>query len=229
MRCALHKRASPPARANSPWSAAPINGARWDILLALAALRRGPAAAGQIRTGLGPRPQRRRRRRDHGRVPGAGKPRARRKTRRPRRVPALRLCCPTATCGKPGDIEAALQRQWQTVVGKTSTAAHAVVISGASGAEPATSAERKVLTDFGLPVRATGTYIGHGVEAQFLANLGIGCAVLEHGKLFGPTGSGDTGDAASERVAGGRHQRRHLARRRARVDRADRLRGERLL
>jgi 3-oxoacyl-[acyl-carrier-protein] synthase II len=72
------------------------------------------------------------------------------------------------------------------------------VISGTSGAEPATTAERKVLAEFGLPVRATGTYIGHGVEAQFLANLGIGCAVLEHGKLFDPAGSGDTGDSPND-------------------------------
>jgi 3-oxoacyl-[acyl-carrier-protein] synthase II len=94
----------------------------------------------------------------------------------------------------PGEIEAALHREWQTITDKIDRA-HAAVISGTSGAEPATSAERKVLADFGLPVRATGTYIGHGVEAQFLANLGIGCAVLEHGKLFSPSGSGDTGDS----------------------------------
>jgi 3-oxoacyl-[acyl-carrier-protein] synthase II len=95
---------------------------------------------------------------------------------------------------RPGEIEAALNREWQTIAGKIDRA-HAAVISGTSGAEPATTAERKVLADFGLPVRATGTYIGHGVEAQFLVNLGIGCAVLEHGKLFGPNGSGDTGDS----------------------------------
>jgi 3-oxoacyl-[acyl-carrier-protein] synthase II len=97
---------------------------------------------------------------------------------------------------QPGETEAALRRECQAITA-TIDRAHAAVISGASGAEPATAAERKVLKDFGLPVRATGTYIGHGVEAQFLANLGIGCAVLEHSKLFGPTGSGDTGDCAS--------------------------------
>jgi 3-oxoacyl-[acyl-carrier-protein] synthase II len=97
---------------------------------------------------------------------------------------------------RPGEIEAALHREWQAIEGQVDRP-HAAVISGASGAEPATSAERRVLDDFGLPVRATGTYIGHGVESQFLANLGIGCAVLEHGKLFGPAGSGDTGERAS--------------------------------
>ena len=97
---------------------------------------------------------------------------------------------------EPGEIEASLRRHWLTVAG-TIKPGHAVVLSGACGAEPATSAERRALADFGLPVRATGTYIGHGVESQFLANLGIGCAVLEHGTLFPPTGSGDTGDSAS--------------------------------
>jgi len=73
----------------------------------------------------------------------------------------------------------------------------AAVISGASGIEPATAAERGALKEFGLPVRNTGTYIGHGVETQFLANLGIACAAIEHGKLFAPAGSGDTGDSPS--------------------------------
>ena len=59
--------------------------------------------------------------------------------------------------------------------------------------EPATSAERTVLKEIGLPVRNTGTYIGHGVEAQFIANLGIACAAIEHGKLFAPAGTGDGG------------------------------------
>jgi 3-oxoacyl-[acyl-carrier-protein] synthase II len=93
-----------------------------------------------------------------------------------------------------GDIEAALHRQWETIAAKVDRA-HAAVISGATGIEPAASAERRALGEFGLPVRNTGTYIGHGIEAQFPANLGIGCMVLEHGKLFAPSGSGDTGES----------------------------------
>ena len=46
-----------------------------------------------------------------------------------------------------------------------------------------------MLKEIGLPVRNTGTYIGHGVDTQFMANLGIGCAVIEHGKLFAPAGT----------------------------------------
>ena len=65
----------------------------------------------------------------------------------------------------------------------------------ATGREPATAAELSVLKAIGLPVRNSGTYIGHGVETQFLANLGIACAAIEHGKLFAPAGSGDTGES----------------------------------
>jgi 3-oxoacyl-[acyl-carrier-protein] synthase II len=92
----------------------------------------------------------------------------------------------------PGDAEASLRRQWSTFAGQVDRS-HCAVISGAAGLEPATSAELELLKEIGLPVRNTGTYIGHGVDTQFMANLGIGCAALEHGKLFAPTGSGDSG------------------------------------
>jgi 3-oxoacyl-[acyl-carrier-protein] synthase II len=95
---------------------------------------------------------------------------------------------------QPGEAEASLRRQWDAVAAKVDRA-HAAVISGAAGLEPATSAELHVLKDIGLPVRNTGTYIGHGVDTQFTANLGIACTVIEHGKLFAPTGSGDIGDS----------------------------------
>ncbi len=95
---------------------------------------------------------------------------------------------------QPGQSEAALRRQWEAIADKVDRA-HAVIISGAAGLEPATSAERHVLKEIGLPVRNTATYIGHGVDTQFMANLGIACAVIEHGKLFAPTGSGDLGES----------------------------------
>jgi len=95
-----------------------------------------------------------------------------------------------------GETERSLRRQWDAIAPQVDRA-HAAVISGAAGLEPATSAELHVLKDIGLPVRNTGTYIGHGVDTQFMANLGIGCAVIEHGKLFAPTGSGDHGESPS--------------------------------
>ncbi len=93
-----------------------------------------------------------------------------------------------------GEIEATLRQQWETIKPKVNRAG-AAVLSGATGIEPATSAERRVLEEVGLPVRNTGTYIGHGIEAQFAANLGIGCLVLEHGALVPPSGSGDAGES----------------------------------
>ncbi len=95
---------------------------------------------------------------------------------------------------QPGDIETTLRRQWDAIAPQVERA-RAAIISGAAGLEPATSAELQVLKEIGLPVRNTGTYIGHGVETQFVANLGITCAVIEHGKLFAPTGSGDIGES----------------------------------
>lgn len=93
-----------------------------------------------------------------------------------------------------GDIEATLRRQWETIAARVECA-HAAVISGASGREPATAAEQRALGEFGLPVRNTGTYTGHAVEAQFPANLAIACALLRHGGLCAATGSGDRGES----------------------------------
>lgn len=167
------------------------NGARWDVLLAFelghVLLRdkfapvwdRGPdggiafATMGAFLVLESP---------EHARARGA-KPRAR-----------LSEVHADRNMRGPGESEAALHRQWDAIANKVDRG-HAGVISGATGIEPATSAERTVLKDIGLPVRNTGTYIGHGVETQFLANLGIACAALEHGRLFAPAGSGDTGDS----------------------------------
>ena len=102
--------------------------------------------------------------------------------------------CSDRNARQPGDIEATLRRQWETIAAQVDRT-HAGVISGAAGLQPATSAERDVLVQIGLPVRNTGTYIGHGVEAQFMANLGIACAALEHAQLFAPTGTGDAGSS----------------------------------
>jgi 3-oxoacyl-[acyl-carrier-protein] synthase II len=95
---------------------------------------------------------------------------------------------------QPGEIESTLRRLWQHIAPGIEPK-QAAIISGASGSEPATSAERSVLTEIGLPVRNAGTYIGHGVDAHFVASLGIACAAIEHGKLFAPAGSGDRGDS----------------------------------
>jgi 3-oxoacyl-[acyl-carrier-protein] synthase II len=167
------------------------NGARWDILLAFelgGVLLQGQFAPVWDR---GP----------HGGIAFASmgaflvlesREHAQARDARPRA--RMLAVCSDRNTRRPGDSEAALRRQWETIAGQVDRD-HAAIISGAAGLEPTTSAERQVLQEIGLPVRNTGTYIGHGVEAQFTANLAIACAVIEHRKLFAPTGSGDRGES----------------------------------
>lgn len=89
---------------------------------------------------------------------------------------------------EPGAIDAALSRMWDAL---PSDGAGTAVLSGATGAEPATSEERDFLKARGLPVRATGTHIGHGMEPQFPMNIALAALAVARGKLFPPCdGSG---------------------------------------
>ncbi len=59
--------------------------------------------------------------------------------------------------------------------------------SGASGAEPATGGERTFFAEHpDIPVRATGSYIGHGMEPAFPMNVALAALSLSHGALFPP-------------------------------------------
>jgi len=40
-----------------------------------------------------------------------------------------------------------------------------------------------------IPVRASGTYIGHGFEPQFAMNIALATLALEHEKMFPPADS----------------------------------------
>ena len=100
---------------------------------------------------------------------------------------------------QPGDTASTLQNEWKEIAQSVKPDC-AVVISGASGAEPATSEERKVLAEIGLPVRATATHIGNGMEAQFLANIALGCQAVRAGTLFPASGSGDMGHAPTKGI-----------------------------
>src|SRR5262245_14494530 len=81
---------------------------------------------------------------------------------------------------------AALAQMWQSIADRLSPGRIAV-ISGASGAEPATSAERAWLSSLpDVPARATGTFLGHGFEPQFAMNIALATLVLGHEKLFPP-------------------------------------------
>ena len=87
---------------------------------------------------------------------------------------------------KPGVVSAALKRLWDSVAPRLRPG-HYAVLSGASGAEPATGEERAFLTDqIKAPVRATGTYLGHAMEPQFPMNIALAAMVVGRGKLFPP-------------------------------------------
>jgi len=90
---------------------------------------------------------------------------------------------------QPGAIVTALSRMWQPLADRLSPGRVAVV-SGASGAEPATSAERDWLATLpDVPVRATGTYLGHSLEPQFIMNIALATLALAHERLFPPSDS----------------------------------------
>jgi 3-oxoacyl-[acyl-carrier-protein] synthase II len=85
-----------------------------------------------------------------------------------------------------GATTAALSSMWQTMADRLESG-RVAVISGATGAEPATSEERAFLnTVADVPVRATGTYLGHGFEAQFVMNIALATLALGHDKLSAP-------------------------------------------
>ena len=84
---------------------------------------------------------------------------------------------------------AALEHMWASLEPRLRPGQLAL-ISGATGAETATAAERAFLAAHpNIPVRATGTHLGHGVEAQFVMNIALGVLTLMHGRLFRAAGS----------------------------------------
>src|SRR5215468_6287850 len=83
---------------------------------------------------------------------------------------------------KPGDVTATLAKLWATL---PAVRADCAVISGASGASPATVEERAFLDTFPVhDVPATGSRIGHGVEPQFAMNIALAAIAVERGALF---------------------------------------------
>ncbi len=89
----------------------------------------------------------------------------------------------------PGAVQGALTRLWDKIKAKVQPG-HAAVLSGATGAAVVTAEERKFLEQHGdLAVRATGSYLGHGMEPQFPMNIALATVALAHGTLFPPCDS----------------------------------------
>ena len=58
------------------------------------------------------------------------------------------------------------------------------IVTGATGAEPATAQERDFLAQRKLPIRSTATPFGHMVEAQFPLALALASLCIARGKLL---------------------------------------------
>jgi 3-oxoacyl-[acyl-carrier-protein] synthase II len=86
----------------------------------------------------------------------------------------------------PGAVTQSLNALWDKLKDRIEPKS-AAVISGATGAEPATAEERAFLDAHGdLAVRATGSYLGHGLEPTFSMNIALATLALQHNALFAP-------------------------------------------
>ena len=82
---------------------------------------------------------------------------------------------------EPGAVTRSLQAMWPQL----GVSDNGILITGATGAEPATSEERAFLDKHpGLAVRATGTTFGHTMEAQFPLGLALAALSISRGKLY---------------------------------------------
>jgi 3-oxoacyl-[acyl-carrier-protein] synthase II len=104
----------------------------------------------------------------------------------------------------PGAITAMLEELWGRIAARLQADGLAI-ISGATGAEPATAEERAFLAErAAIAVRATGSHLGHGVEAQFPMNVALAAIALRQGRLFpsfDPSGFERAMDAPLRQVA----------------------------
>jgi 3-oxoacyl-[acyl-carrier-protein] synthase II len=83
-------------------------------------------------------------------------------------------------------VAPSLRIMWEKVSERVKPG-NAAFISAASGAEPGTKGERVFLAEHGdIPVRATGSYIGHGMEPSFPMNVALAALALNRGSLFPP-------------------------------------------
>lgn len=102
----------------------------------------------------------------------------------------------------PGAAAESAGRQWEAIKPHLKSAPLAVM-SGASGAGPATAEEHAFLTGIAeggvdLAVRGTAGAYGHSLEAAFAANMILGLSCLAEGQVFPPL---DPEDPLESRVA----------------------------
>lgn len=85
---------------------------------------------------------------------------------------------------EPGAVTASLEGMWSKLKPRIA-ADRCAILSGASGAEPATSEERAFLQEHPeLAVRATGSLLGHACEPQFAMNIALAVLAIQQRRLF---------------------------------------------
>ncbi len=88
-----------------------------------------------------------------------------------------------------GGVTETLSKLWDKIKAKAKPGLMAVM-SGATGAAGVTAEERTFLEQHGdLAVRASGTYVGHGMEPAFPMNIALATIAIGHGTLFPPADS----------------------------------------
>jgi 3-oxoacyl-[acyl-carrier-protein] synthase II len=86
----------------------------------------------------------------------------------------------------PGELEAMISGMLGKLAPRLASGRFAV-LSSASGASPATAGERTALATLGkVPVRATASVVGSGVEAAFTFNVALAALALKRGSLWPP-------------------------------------------
>ena len=112
--------------------------------------------------------------------------------------------------GTEGAIRDTLEKLWGEI---GAPAENTALLTGATGAAPATGEERAFLAAHkDIPARATASLTGHTMEAQALFGVAFAALSLSRGALFPPDASSDVERASSEplkriAVAGAGHWR----------------------
>jgi len=103
------------------------------------------------------------------------------------RAPIARIAAVmTDRCSRgPGEAAAVASKQL-TAMAPLLQAGPRMVISAATGVHAITAEEQAFLDSQGLPVRATGTALGHSLEAAFPASLALAAISVARGRPLAP-------------------------------------------
>lgn len=116
-------------------------------------------------------------------------------------VPIARLSAVSSdrTARREGEAERSLAIQWNALSPRLTPGA-TVVVSGACGLREPAAIEMSLLEEKRAPFRATASVIGHGLEAQFPANVALGAMMVQRGQAIAPVGASLAEAAMTRRV-----------------------------